>query len=356
MHFSKHAIARYERGVAAASARPILSAVAATVLTVGARLTIDRIAPGVSPYALVFVAVTLVTLVAGARSGLLAILLCQTLIWFFVVPRIESGIGEAAQIISLVLTTFSQLIIIWSLGLYRDMAEERCRREQLERQHAELAMRELDHRTKNSFQLATSVLRARAAHIDAPELRAELDRAAQRLISLESAHSNDAVSRGTASTVALDAYVNHMVERLGDGLEGLAVEFVTDVPPMTVPRRIAMSLGLMLNECIFNSVKHAFGDDGGRITITAKVECDALVVEIRDDGPGFDSDRGGGVGIGGRLIEAVARSIHATISRLPGAGAGYRITLPLEPAGTPQAAPRQPFAPQRLSPTLVQLQ
>lgn len=329
----------------ALAGRPVISAVLVTALTVATRLMIDLAIPHVVPYVLVFMAVTVATLLAGTRSGLLTILLCQSLIWFYVVPPAEDIASERAQIVGLALTTLSQLFIVSSLGAYREIAMERLRHEQLERQHAELALRELDHRTKNSFQLATGLLRTRAQQMKAPELREELDRAAQRLISLESAHSNDAVAHGTAQSIALLDYIDYMVQRLGDGIDGMDVGFVTDVQPLMVPRHMAISIGLILNEAIFNSVKHAFGPDGGTITIRASHAAETLIVEISDDGRGFPASANSqGNGIGSKMIDAIARSIQAKITRLPGPGAGYCISLPLQqaPSGPAAAEPTEP--------------
>ncbi len=48
-------------------------------------------------------------------------------------------------------------------------------------------------------------------------------------------------------------------------LEGITIEVQADEIELLIDR--ALPLGLIVNEAIVNSVKHAFGDDEGMITV-----------------------------------------------------------------------------------------
>ena len=72
-------------------------------------------------------------------------------------------------------------------------------------------------------------------------------------------------------------------------------------------------LKLAVTEACTNSVRHAYGDNGGTVDIVYELHDDRLVVEVSDDGAGFDPDerrgrRGelteGGLGIA--IIRALA--------------------------------------------------
>ena len=69
------------------------------------------------------------------------------------------------------------------------------------------------------------------------------------------------------------------------------------------------SVSLATSEAVTNCVIHAFrGREGGRITVRAWVERDALVVQVADDGigmvPNLDTP---GLGLGTSLISQVSR-------------------------------------------------
>ena len=50
-------------------------------------------------------------------------------------------------------------------------------------------------------------------------------------------------------------------------------------------------LKLALTEAVSNSVRHAYADGAGFVSIAYELSGDALTVEVVDDGKGFDPDR-----------------------------------------------------------------
>ena len=90
-------------------------------------------------------------------------------------------------------------------------------------------------------------------------------------------------------------------------------------------------LKLALTEAASNSVRHAYGDDGGRVEIAYELYGDRLVIEVNDEGEGFDPDDGGDLGDLENLTEgglgiAIIRSIadEFALSRGP-EGRGSRL-------------------------------
>jgi serine/threonine-protein kinase RsbW len=71
-------------------------------------------------------------------------------------------------------------------------------------------------------------------------------------------------------------------------------------------------LKLAVTEACTNSVRHAYGDDQGSVDIVYELHDDRLVVEVSDDGPGFDlrsrveADELSEGGLGIAIIQALA--------------------------------------------------
>lgn len=72
-------------------------------------------------------------------------------------------------------------------------------------------------------------------------------------------------------------------------------------------------LKLAVTEACTNSVRHGYGDGEGQVEIVYELRADRLVVEVADDGPGFDAEGArpleenlaeGGLGIA--IIKAVS--------------------------------------------------
>jgi two-component sensor histidine kinase len=74
-------------------------------------------------------------------------------------------------------------------------------------------------------------------------------------------------------------------------------------------------LGLILNEAVTNSVKHAFGEEGGRIGVklTSGVGYGEAQLTVADNGGGIRNPRAGGSGQ--KLIAALARQIGGEIEQ-----------------------------------------
>jgi serine/threonine-protein kinase RsbW len=72
-------------------------------------------------------------------------------------------------------------------------------------------------------------------------------------------------------------------------------------------------LKLALTEACTNCVRHAYSDPPGTVEITYELLADRLVVEVADDGLGFEYGNGGGIddelvegGLGLEIIRALA--------------------------------------------------
>ena len=70
----------------------------------------------------------------------------------------------------------------------------------------------------------------------------------------------------------------------------LALTAIAGVRP--VSDEALHDLKLALTEACTNSVKHAYGEDGGSVDIVYKLLADRLAVEVGDAGTGFDPARG----------------------------------------------------------------
>jgi serine/threonine-protein kinase RsbW len=99
-----------------------------------------------------------------------------------------------------------------------------------------------------------------------------------------------------------------LMETAGDELEGmrtvrlrvparaeyvalarLALSGLADI--ITLPEELLADLKLALTEAVSNSVRHAYADGGGFVSIAYELRGNALAVEVVDDGKGFDPER-----------------------------------------------------------------
>jgi len=72
-------------------------------------------------------------------------------------------------------------------------------------------------------------------------------------------------------------------------LARLALTGLADI--VALSDELLADLKLALTEAVSNSVRHAYADGAGYVSIAYELTGDALVVEVVDDGKGFDPDR-----------------------------------------------------------------
>ena len=113
-------------------------------------------------------------------------------------------------------------------------------------------------------------------------------------------------------------------------LSRLALTALARVRPLS-PDTLA-DLKLALTEACSNSVRHAYGEGEGHVEISFELSADRLVVEVTDDGTGFELEEEAGPSVDGDdLTEgglgiAIIRSIADELEVGPGeVGRGSRL-------------------------------
>ena len=112
-------------------------------------------------------------------------------------------------------------------------------------------------------------------------------------------------------------------------LSRLALSGLSRVRPLA--EETLADLKLALTEACSNSVRHAYGDDGGHVEISFELHDDRLIVEVADDGTGFEPETAGRNGEDAELAEgglgiAIIRSIADEVEIGGGAhGRGSRL-------------------------------
>ena len=89
-----------------------------------------------------------------------------------------------------------------------------------------------------------------------------------------------------------------------------------------------MTLSLLLNEVVTNSVKHAF-ERGKRGTISVRLEQETkerFLLSVQDDGPGLAKDSSKGLGFG--IMQNLAAQLGGKISVSGQQGMTMRVVFP----------------------------
>lgn len=180
-----------------------------------------------------------------------------------------------------------------------------------------LLLDELNHRVKNSLQIAAATLDLQASTTDDETLRRALTEASGRIVAIGRAH--EGLYRGdTLASIDLASYLQEVCKGIEMSSVGCTVEFAS--PPgrvLDVETDRAVPVALMVNELVTNAIKYGHpGGVGCRVRVRLMLEGRDLVLSVRDDGDGLppDFDVAKGRGLGMRMVRAFSRQLEATLT------------------------------------------
>jgi PAS domain S-box-containing protein len=190
-------------------------------------------------------------------------------------------------------------------------------------------LRELQHRVKNNLQMITALIRLESRNLNDNTSGERFDRLAGRVEALGLLY--DSLSNeGQNETIDLGVYLSQVAAAVMrvHAPEGIRLDLKVDTWPVSI--NVAMPAGLVVNELLTNSLKHAFKDGrGGTITLHSLVDEDGCRVIVADDGKGLDE--GTTWPNKGKLSSLIVESLHqnakADVRVESKVGAGMQVTI-----------------------------
>lgn len=174
-------------------------------------------------------------------------------------------------------------------------------------------IRELQHRVKNNLQTIISFLSLQRRRAESPESRERLGTVIDRVHAIALAHDQLA-AKGRSGEVELGDYLRSLCANIDPRQEGITIE--VDVSAgMVLSLERAVPAGLIVNELVTNSLKYAFGDNGGviRVTFTTDPDRGEAHLVVQDTGKGLGDARPGGLGL--TLVSAFAKQLGGKVTQ-----------------------------------------
>jgi two-component sensor histidine kinase len=201
----------------------------------------------------------------------------------------------------------------------------------------ELLLYEVHHRIKNNMNTIINLLTIQADALERKESDsavAAIRNAASRLKSTGILY--DKLYRSESLTkMSVQKYLPDLIEEIISVFpDRYRVQTEIDIADVEIDVQQLSALGMILNELIVNSMKHAFlGRDTGLIEISVTRNGEELCVAFRDDGIGipdsisFDNPDSFGL----RLIKGIAGQIGSTVQLQRGAGTRFVFKFGINP-------------------------
>jgi len=197
-----------------------------------------------------------------------------------------------------------------------------------------LLLREIHHRVKNNLQIIISLFNLQTSYIDDDKAYQALKEGQDRIKSMALIHERFYQSDGI-SQIDFDDYSRKLIEHLYSSFKINPNSIVIDVKIENVKLDIdtAVPCGLIINEIVSNSFKHAFiGKDKGRIYIILQNRSEGeYYLEINDNGVGLPADFNleTADSLGFQLIQALSDQLDGKLELVtsPNKGLTYKLNF-----------------------------
>ncbi|WP_421764255.1 tetratricopeptide repeat-containing sensor histidine kinase [Ekhidna sp.] len=177
----------------------------------------------------------------------------------------------------------------------------------------ETLLKEIHHRVKNNLQVVSSLLSMQSRFITDESALGAVNEGQTRVESMALIHQK-LYQENNLSGVNAKEYIEDLAEILKQSYAtDTNVEFEYDVDELMIDVDTIIPIGLILNELICNSLKHAFPEsEEGLIKVGLKEVDNELKLEIRDNGIGSKSAPSE-KSFGMVLIDSLAMKLKATL-------------------------------------------
>ncbi|MCE7060801.1 sensor histidine kinase [Dyadobacter sp. CY343] len=192
-------------------------------------------------------------------------------------------------------------------------------------------MQELHHRVKNNLAIVSSLLSLQASRLEDEKAVQAVMEGQQRVEAMSLIHQQ-LYQTANVTGVSMQQYISDLAKGLMLSF-GYDEEFdlKSNIEPIVVDLKMAVPLGLIVNELITNAFKHAYkGISAPQLSIRLWQE-DQIYLEIKDNGTGIDMaswQKPSEPSFGKRLIASLTRQINGKLDIVSTNGSCFLLSFP----------------------------
>jgi len=206
-----------------------------------------------------------------------------------------------------------------SVGTVQDITERKVAQERISRalQEKEVLLREIHHRVKNNLQIIHSLLNLQAKGIADSAVRALFEESRDRVNAMALIHARLYRSDDLAH-IDFREYLQSLVKSIAATYNRCDVRLTVQMAPLLFDVNLGIPCGLIVNELVANSLRHAF-PEGRRGTVrvgVGRADDGCYRLKVADDGIGlpanFDLSAGSSMGL--KLVQILAGQLGAVMT------------------------------------------
>ncbi len=155
----------------------------------------------------------------------------------------------------------------------------------------EVLLQEIHHRVKNNMQIISSLLSLQATHTCNEEAVEILEESKGRVKAMAMIHEK-LYNNPNLHELNTGEYLKNLVPDILKSYSNISNNVTTniDVDEIYLNIETALPLGLLVNELVSNSIKHAFPGGKGNIIVKLEKTGEEYMLMVSDDGTGLPDD------------------------------------------------------------------
>ena len=180
----------------------------------------------------------------------------------------------------------------------------------------DLLLREVYHRVKNNLQIVDSLVVLQSRRISDPAAVEAMNALRNRIYALGLVHQQ-LMESSDLRTFDIAPFLHELSSNILEGGSSGDVALTVDACTLEVGLDFAIPLGLLVTELLNNSLKHAFPDHRGAVSVELRPdEGGEVVLVVSDNGlglPADDADDAAVAGLGQRIVAGLVAQLQATM-------------------------------------------
>lgn len=197
----------------------------------------------------------------------------------------------------------------------------------------EILLSEVFHWVKNNMAVILGLINLKKNQSENPDTIEALAQCHMRVMSMAMVH-NRIYKNKSLHHISLDSYLNELADEVMSSLkENKEIELTKDLSEVNTDITIAIPVGLITNEVLTNSYKHAFSNGKGKVLVEIRLHAtdpQKAQLRIRDNGPGLPLiDPANTDSLGMTLIHSLCEQIDAKYRFINDGGLVFEMEFPL---------------------------
>lgn len=228
---------------------------------------------------------------------------------------------------------FDGSVVVEVSGIAHDITDKKTSQERIVQslREKEILLKEVHHRVKNNMQVISSILNLQSSYVSDEYALGLLKESQNRIKTMAYIHES-LYQNKTFATIDFADYIStlsgNIIQSYAVNSDRVKLLLNTEIVMLNLD--VSIPAGLIINELVTNSIKHAFSDGkSGFLSINLKCQNNVVILTVADNGKGlpehFDHRNTNSLGL--QLVNTLTEQIDGTVEFKHRNGGGTEVTV-----------------------------